>query len=598
MAQKKKEYIIFTAIIILQIAFILFWAGRKTNYFIDEFMTMGYTRGLTGVEPTAQYIIYSPEWTFNEWHTNGEFKNQLLMTENTPLWKLPFFETVKLLVTGRNYFGLLNVVESMVGFRNVSYWPAVILNISFFAVACIFLISLMRKLSMSFFMQCMGLCLFGFSSYYISMAVYVRFYMLVAMLHILMLNLFYKLWEEARVPKIILYELGIFAIAYFSLKNTELTGPYFGCLSLIFLIGLLIARKWKQMISYSGFCLVGLGYIYFFTNYIQAILHPIGGNDLISAIVLGAKPENKDYIFLYDEWVMDLLSDQLFGHNRVFLMCAVALTLWALWKKCKPFGNGAISERLRVSPLSLAFLCGWFILLRIAENRNKGILLSKAGLYITIAWIIFEMLWGHVRIRKMNFSSTTGFVFILFISSLLYTCFTALPNLRIWRYSYFMVTTLIIVMWYGVDRIMKREFFKPAVKGWQIILIAFTVLGVVTPFTTKSVFYIYEEDKPFLETIRQHENTDIMLLCRPMDGQYAQPVYDCINIMPNDTSVYLLNMDDYSYDEIDYSDEFIVWDNMREDISDFLKEMEKRGYKVESLGQNHISQAYLCSLNS
>ena len=80
MDQQKKEYLIYTAIIIIQIAFILFWAGLKVNYFSDEFMTMGYTRGFTGLEPTSQYIINSPEWTYNEWHTNSEFKVQLLMT--------------------------------------------------------------------------------------------------------------------------------------------------------------------------------------------------------------------------------------------------------------------------------------------------------------------------------------------------------------------------------------------------------------------------------------------------------------------------------------------------------------------------------------
>lgn len=594
----KKEYLIYLIIMVLQIAVIVFWANSKVNYFSDEFMTMGYTRGITGLEPTAQYITVSPEWTYNEWHQNSEFKSQLLMTDKTALWNLPLFEAVKLLFTGRNYFVILNLVESILGFNEVSNIPAVLLNSVLLVITEVALISLMDKLSMSLFTKCLGISLLGFSSYFVSMTCYVRFYMLVTTLQVLMLNQMYKYREDVKLSSIILRCLCIFALAYLSLRNSELTAPYFGCLSLVFIISLIAAKKWKQLITYCTMCAVGGFYILRYTGYIQTILNPEGKTGMVAEIASAIGEDTLDFVRTYKDWVLDLLSDQLFGHNRVFLLCAIALTGFTLWKLCKPDGESSVISELRIKTLSIIILLGWIFLLYIAEYRNKGVLLSKAGLALTIIWIGFEMLWKKIEIKRIKVSSRTGFVIVMFVAAFLYTCFTSLPHLRIWRYSCFMVTTLIVVLWYTVDRLLKKSFMEPAVCGWQAILIAFTIFGICTPFMTKSIYYIYEEDKGFIETVKEYGEMDVILFSRPYEGQYDQYVYDCVNIMPNMSQIYLVEDGNYSFEDVDFSDEFIYWDHQRDDASDFISEIERRGYDVLSLGKDHVSQAYYCKYNS
>ncbi len=595
---KKKEYLIYSSIILLQILVVIFWAGQKVNYFSDEFMTMGYTRGLTGMEPTARYVTLSPEWTYNEWHSNSEFKSQFLMSERTALWKMPFFECFKLLIKGRNYFWLLNIVESIVGFSAISNVPAVILNSILFILAELALLSLLKKLSVSFVPKCLALSLFGFSSYFISMTIYVRFYILVTLFYILMLNLIWKFWEDERINQMICHGVGIFALAYFSFKNSELVGPYFGCTSLFFLIALLITKRWKQLLIYSSMCVGGVLYVYFFTGFIQTILQPEGRGGMDAIIVSSITSDTLEFMASYKEWALELVSDRLFGFTRIILGCLIVLTGYTLVRLRIRKESQAEAGKFEVSRTAVAFLALWLLLLWVAVYRNQGILLSKAGLILTALWIVYEMLTNKGINFKVGISKTTGFALILVGASLAYSVFTSLPHLRIWRYYCFVMVNIVIVLWYLIDRLLKREPLKSVSKGWQIILTVSVVATAITPFFADRIYYIYDDDKAYIDTVRKHGNTDVILLCRPEHGQYEQYVYDCINIMSEDSSVYLVDEREYTSAEIEYSNEFILWDHHDEDTSDILKEIKSLGYNVEELGSDHVSKAYLCRIGS
>ncbi len=592
--ENKKAYAAYAIIILLQVLAIIFWANKKTNYFIDEFYSMGYARAFTGCEPTSQYITVSSEWTYNEWHSNSEFKNQFYLTDNAKIWNAPLKNSIGNLITGRNYFGLLNLTESITGFNSVSNFPAVTLNIILFVIAEIGLMSLLTKLSVNLIPRLLALSMFGFSAYFISVAEYVRFYMLVVALFIVMLNFFYLFWREEDLKRIIACEIGIFTSAYLILKNSELMGPFFACISFSFLIALLVSKKWKQLIAYSVGCIAGIVFIALFTGYFEVMLHPEGKDSLIAYIVLSINEETIGFMKTYREWALELIADTMFGHTRIALITAASLTAYLLWKKRRIIGGKESERFISVDNVSVVMALLWVIIYRISVYRNNGVIISKGVLILVLIWIVANTLWKKISLNKCKLGSDCIFVLSLIIASILYSVFTSLPLLRIWRYYCFVMVVIPMGVWYGIDRLLKKESLKELTRGWYIILIVAAMVTAVTPFVRKNIYYTYEEDKQFEKNVREHDDLGVILLCRPENGQYDQYVYDCVNIRPDDSEIYLINLNEYEHEDENFRSEFILWDHQREDIQFVLDDLSNNGYVIESLDKNHISQAYVC----
>ncbi len=591
---KRKAYCIYALIILLQIAVIIYWGCQKTNYFIDEFLSMGYARGFTGNEPTARYITESSEWTYNEWHNNLEFKSQLLISDNAKIWNAPILDSLKGLIFGRNYFGLLNIFESIAGFGTISNWPAVVLNAILFILSEVGLLSLLSKLSIDYMPRFLALSLFGFSAFFISTALYVRFYMLVTALFVFMLNVFYRFWMAEKLKDIIIYEICIFALAYFTKMNTELIGPLFGCISLCLIIALVFNKKWKQLIVYSVGCLGGVIYIFFFTGYIQIIMNPEGKSGLVADIVSSINEDTIEFMKTYREWELDAITDLLFGHTRIFLGMIALITGYTLWKKRRLFTKKESESSLAVGTFDIAMLILWFVIYRVSVYRNKGVVISKGILILVIAWLIINTLWKKINLKGKRIGADATYIIVLTASTVLYTIFTSLPNLRIWRYYCFVMAIIPITLFYAVDRLLKKEELKELSKGWYAILILSTIAIAISPFIRRNIFYTYEEDKQFEINVREYEDKDVILLCRPGHGQNNQYIYDYISIMPEESHVYLVNMNEYEFMTIDFTDEFVIWDHQGEDCQDVLDNLTNSGYAIESLDKNHISKAYFC----
>ncbi len=64
--------------------------------------------------------------------------------------------------------------------------------------------------------------------------------------------------------------------------------------------------------------------------------------------------------------------------------------------------------------------------------------------------------------------------------------------------------------------------------------------------------------------------------------------------MPEKSNVFLVNMNEYEFKTIDFTDEFVLWDHQGEDCQEVLNDLKNSGYAIENLDKNHISKAYLC----
>lgn len=552
MDSKQKPFFIFIAIITLQLVVMLYWANEKSNFFADELYSMCYASSYTGEGDKTPHATVGPEWTPKEWVNNGSLKKYMIVEEDEQIFRLPFFRAWKKLLTGKNYFGLLNIAESIAGYSFVSARPGIVLNMIIYIVAGIALVILMRKMKMNDRSQYLALAMFGFSSQGIGLVEFIRFYMLVIMYLLWQLILFYVVWNSDSFKKIIPAEFGILGLTYLSYRNSQLALIFFGAFSFCFAIALIMLKKWKPLISYVVMGLCGTAYVWVTTDYIKILLHPTdflqSGNKAVTASLSIAA-------FSIDLTKANVLKCRkyfgafFFENYFIVLMAIIALTMYSLWMRRRK------KDETRL-------LCG------LTECK--------------------------IRLRNFKLSPESGFVCALLGAAVTYTLIIAMANLVTRRYFCIGFMLFYIAFWYILDRILTKCIRRELCSGWYIILTTAVALNALVPFKTREIplAYIYEDDRSFISALEPYRNMDVVLA--ELNGM---EINDCMNLMSENSYIYAVRLGDYSYDEEKFADEFVFWTRNDQDILPILNDLVERGYEVESLGKDHISQAYVCRIN-
>lgn len=555
MSAGKRTFFVFAAIIAVQVLVMLYWANEKSNFYIDELYSMGYASSFTGRGDTARRIADGPEWQYNEWIDNASFKKYLLVSEEEQLFQLSFPEAVQKMLTGRNYFGLLNIAESIAGYDIVSARPGIMLNILFFIAAEIALLLFMQKIKMDVRSQCLALAMFGFSAYIIGFVEYIRFYIVVTMYFMWLLNLLYCVWREDSLKKVVPAEIGVLALTYLSYKNSELTLIFFGAFSLCFVIALAVTRKWKQLISYTIMGVCSFIYILFTTEYVAVLMHPTehpaAGRVAREASLSISKLSFGDLIERIS-WLKEKIGIYYFGRYSIILLTAAVLVVYSLW---------------------------------IHYRKRKE------------AQSTFESFNIRSPLQERKISQESGFLLVLLGTAVIYTLIAATAALQEQRYYCFTILLTAVIFWGALDRLLKKVP-PEMLRGWYVILtLAVTAIALI-PFKTRYIDYIYEGDRDFKSALEPYRDSDTVLLVRlgGLGVPDAHYYYDCINLISENAEIYLVDMEAYSFGELDLVDEFVLWDRQSNDPADVLDALTAQGYEVERLGANHVSQAYICRI--
>ena len=297
-------------------------------------------------------------------------------------------------------------------------------------------------------------------------------------------------------------------------------------------------------------------YILITTNYVGVLLHPTAhpeaSGTALRASLRVAEPSLAaiaSRIFLVTEWI----GTYYFGHYIVILLAATALIAYSLW----------------------------------VHGRKK-----EEG---TPAFEAFH-LKSDLKNRKI--SQECGFILVLIGAAVFYTLFAALAGFKLQRYYCFTILLAAVIFWGLLDRLIKKAPSEMR-RGCYAILAAATVLSALIPFRERHVDYIYEDDRDFIAALEPYNDRDVdtVLLVRRVDGApHPFAIYDCVNLTSENSDIYLIDMESYSYEELDFSDEFILWDRENKDSSEVLNDLAAHGYEIESLGTDHVCQAYICRI--
>lgn len=545
---------LFIAIVFFQILTIIYWGIQKNNLYIDDLYSISYAQSFTGQGDTAQYITTSQDFSFYKWINNSSLKKHLILSDKEKYYNLSALGFLERLINGRNYFGLLNMSESILGISSISVWPGIILNILFLIISDIFLLLLLAKLEIDTKLRYLSLIMFGFSSYIISTMCYTRFYMLVITLQLIVLNLIYKVWNAIKYSSIIAYELAILITVYFSYKNSELTLIYFFGIEASIILLSIITKRWKQLIVNISVCIIGVIYIFISTNYIEIVTHP--------------------------ELYANSTSVAVRASNSITNFTVISLIRFLC-------GTGTILATMYFAGYIMIItyvIIGTIALLSLAKNRHEVILKKES---------------------KIKLSSNDSYIILVLISVVIYTLLCAMCAFHgIWRYYFYGFVSTAIIIWYLVDRILKSNSIKKAKNKYIVILTVFVVINVIMPFFKRNIDFIYENEKEFVCKIKENQNLDVVLCVYVNDINNKKTIsrhetYDCVYHMSEQSKVYCINLSQYEDEDIDYPNRFLLWshcDSEYADLTDVIKDLKTNNYKVELLGTDHCSKVYLCEL--
>ena len=535
--------VLLACILAAQVLVILFWAGERSNYYIDELFSFGSAHSYTLEKKEQAYINNLDEWTYEQWVDNRVLKEKLTVTERESLLSQKPFNAAFLLVKGRNYHGILNLLMSVFAPGRVTPWPAEVLNIVLFLLSQLVLFRIMKGLTGSFSVSALAVLMYGFSAMAISTVLYVRFYMLVTFLLLALLRIHQKMWEEESLLRCGLLTFIGMILLYFALKDSELVFIIGGALMGTYALGLIAGKQVKKAILYSiSVFPAGLLFALLKTNFIDIILHPAkyaGGDGAEGWMTEKLLTVSSGRIISLTAKYLEWLSDLLFG--SWYVMC-----------------------------------CFIFLILILLEVRILG---KKR-------WVP-----GKSDARTSPARRTSPFILVIAAVCLIYYIFAVLVTIPAERYFMFYYPMLAILLWTLLHELTRDLKYRK-----ELLLLCFflTCAGAASLqfFRPEKIDFVYRGDRPAIQAVADSGVRDVIVI-NTGERHANHSEYECLNLLPAEARLYPVKESRHSINMADCPDEVLVWIRYGLSPELFIPDLPANGYELTPLGRTHASDIYI-----
>ena len=214
--------VLFLLVVIAQMAVICLWAAQRNNYHVDELYSLGYAQSYATGNNYKIYSRYSPEWKYETWIENRSLKNQLEISEEESLLREDPLTIARLLLTGRNYHGILNILMSVFAPDRLTMYPGILFNLVVFFFTQILLCRIMKELTGDEEASVMAVLMYGFSTMAVQMTLFIRFYTLTIFLFTAVIRLHQIMWRTENLRRHEFLTILSLLLLYFAMKNSEL----------------------------------------------------------------------------------------------------------------------------------------------------------------------------------------------------------------------------------------------------------------------------------------------------------------------------------------------------------------------------------------
>ena len=256
MKKTNKLLLAFIIVTLIQVVIIFFWGFKKENLYWDEFYTLEGAHYFSNSNNEEHYIDDDPDYRVGEWIPISFVKDTLIVGEEESLFNEPLTDVLKKLTGYHNYSAFLNLAESLLSLNKFSIWPSIILNAIFFVLNQIVLFAMCKRLSDNKTFPLAVCSMYGYSSICVSMALFIRHYMLTTLLVSLFTYLHLLYFDEdsdsgwAHIKRVVFL---VFAVGtlYIAHNVAQYSVIYGGMFVISFSVLLLRKNGIKRFIYYS-----------------------------------------------------------------------------------------------------------------------------------------------------------------------------------------------------------------------------------------------------------------------------------------------------------------------------------------------------------
>ena len=571
------RYLLVMIILTVQVLQIFHYTFVKQNFFIDELLSMGYSHFFIHEIPSGKYIMYSEDWEYETWISNRELKEQLETVPEDSLLNLSFPKAVKMLLTRRNYHGILNIIMSVFSPGEVTKEPGIFLNIPFFVCIQLLLYRMCMRFSGNLTCSLLTLIMYGFSPAAVNMTGFIRFYCLSVLLFMAAVYLHEEIWRSHEPAGIVIRTVAALFLLYLAMKNSELILVLGGTLIAAFGFVLFLRRRYKEGICYLLSSLPGgLFFACTRTSLIKIILHPSK--------------------YVGSGWPVGHMTQALLGmslsERLQQLKYAGMLLEWQ-------FGSRWIAAVFAVIVIVLA---GSFLFRFTGRDRISNVSVPEAGtLQRAEKEAVPEAETGAGNPQELSpdelLHMRWTFYLVLFAVTAVYLLFYWLvgfmPNRESLRYLYFIYPLITFFLWMGLDAMTKSCSYRKHILSFCIVL---TIAGIVCGRMDQSQYqYLYPEDKAVIQEIRKSGIQKAVILFDEENNPLAHShcVYDCVNIMADDAWIYPMSEKHPHIDTASCPEKMYVFGFRHDDLSGWIEDLTERGFVLQKFGETHASSIYV-----
>ncbi len=590
---KRKIYIVaIILIVVAQLLTYIYWMNKKSNFYVDELLSMSYSRVYGTDTPTTQYVQSSPDWKNGEWILGYDLRKYYYLNDETDFFPTSVSRLSKAFGTSRLYFMLLNLVRTISGNYGISRYPGLGLNLVILVLCDLLLVCISKELKMRPVFSALMLGMFGFSSLIISFVEFTRFYLLTE-LFLLMLFLSVALFRKSKTLWAgILLDIWAGLCIFIGMKNSELMVVVGTALFGLLVIDLILRKEWKKLIIHLSLLGIAFLYLLFKTSFIRMLLHPgnytgdygIGASIFNHLMDISLRSIGEMSIFM-----LDIFSRNLFNGMPVLVLWVAAITVFVIL-----IGRNGDKKRQLQMPASYVILwVVWGTLSFLSLFVIRFRLLMIVGFMIYSIWMFFPLV--RSKIKELKLSEEDGMVVLIAGTCLVYVAFMLLSYLENYRYGSYAMVSFMIFFWYLLDR--GYEKLSLSEKGKKIFCTVLLLLCGVTfifPFVTGDIEYIYENDAGLVKSVSEYmdgnPNADVVLMTRYKELQ--GDALDCIWQIRDDSRVYIDDYEELEYRKGIYPDRYLLWTANFRDMEPFFEEAEKEGYSYSVIGEDHVSRVY------
>lgn len=319
-------------VIALQICMTIILGCLKSNFHQDELFSLETAHYMADSTPDNRYMYQTDMFSEKSWLDVGEFKTLLTVDETSIVLTDSVPTNIKKLVFNNAYEWIVNLLAGILVPGVVSKWVGIIINIPFIVLGQVMLYKITFALRSKKDLAIAAVVIYGFSSISLSFSVYTRFYCFVLAMILTAVYLHYKMWNEKKIWKILIFEIVSYFCLFEAFVASELVAIIVAGLYFSYLVGVLLRKFWKQVIIHISPVIIGFGYflkeyLSFFKHIVQYPEKYIHEGEPLDLMIKGATSLGLRTLVKRVYHYVSYLGDYLFGS---IIILAILLILFAL----------------------------------------------------------------------------------------------------------------------------------------------------------------------------------------------------------------------------------------------------------------------------